>query len=167
MKRLFLVPHVFALIWLAGLFVSVEAQSSPSPKKGSITEKLLKESGVDFDVFQGEDSFIIIYEGKTNKEISVILIEADEAVANLSDVSSGKDVDLTPAAMKSLLEYNMKVDHIKVGISDIKSIRVQTEQLLKGLSASTLKLMIDQVAAGNDEVAKIIQPVRKKAATNK
>jgi len=167
MKLLFPVLFTLAVIGVVGLSASVEAQTASSPRKGATIEKLLKESGVAFEPFQGEDSFISVYEGKVNKQISVIVIEADAAVVITTDVVAGKEVDLTPAVLRSLLEYNLKADYIKVGISDMKSVRVQTEEVLKGLTPETFKVLIDQVAAGNDEVAKIIQPVRKKAASTK
>lgn len=170
MRSMFVNLFVIAVFSAAGMSFgtsSVSAQVPSSQLKPTTIEKLLKESGVNFQPFEGDGTFISIYEGKLNKEISVILIEADAAVVILSDVAAGKEVGLTPTVLRELLEYNLKTDYIKVGISDLKSIRVQTEQELTGLTAASLKLMVDQVAAGNDEVAKIIQPVRKKSPTPK
>lgn len=133
--------------------------------KTSKTEQMLKEIKATYSEFQGKGTYIVSFKGKNKAEIDVILIEAENIVVLLADVEAGKDINLTPDLMKRLLEYNMHADYIKVGISDIGSIRVQTEQELVPLNGTVFGKLLDQVAAGADEVAKIIAPGRKGAAT--
>lgn len=131
------------------------------------TEKLLRDVKANYQPFQGENSFIVLYSGKEKEEISVILIETDDAVLVFADVAAGRTVELTPEVMRKLLEFNMQADFIKVGISDIGSIRVQSEQDLVSINAKSFGTLLDQIAAGADDVAKIIKPVRKPLPTVK
>ena len=64
--------------------------------------------------------------------------------------------------MRKLLEFNSRADYIKVGISDIGSIRVQCEQNLVTMNSNFFKEVLDQVASGVDEIAMILRPVKKK-----
>src|SRR5687767_2220311 len=68
------------------------------------TEKMLRDIKANYQPFQGDNSFIVLYSGKEKEEISVILIETDDAVLVLADVAAGRTVDLTPEVMKKLLE---------------------------------------------------------------
>ena len=125
------------------------------------TEKMLRDIKANYQPFQGENSFVVVYSGKEIEEISVILIETDDAVLVLADVAAGRTVGLTPEVMRKLLEFNMKADFIKVGISDIGSIRVQSEQDLVSINTKSFGTLLNQIAAGADDVAKILKPVRK------
>jgi hypothetical protein len=125
------------------------------------TEKMLRDIKANYQPFQGENSFIVLYSGKEKEEISVILIETDDAVLVLADVAAGRTVGLTPEVMRKLLEFNMQADFIKVGISDIGSIRVQSEQGLASIDPKSFGKLLDQIAAGADDVAKILKPVIK------
>jgi hypothetical protein len=131
------------------------------------TEKMLRDIKANYQQFQGENSFVVVYSGKEIEEISVILIETDDAVLVLADVAAGRTVGLTPEVMRKLLEFNMKADFIKVGISDIGSIRVQSEQDLVSINTKSFGTLLDQIAAGADDVAKILKPVRKSLPTVK
>lgn len=131
------------------------------------TEQLLKETSANYAPFQGPGTFIVVYKGKERPQIDVILVEVGDSVVILADVAAGKEIDLTPSIMKKLLEYNAQIDYIKVGISDIGSIRVQTEQVLTSLTGTAFEDILDQVAAGTDEVTKLLIPVRKKPTTVK
>jgi len=129
------------------------------------TEKMLRDIKAPYRPFQGENSFLIVYEGKELKEISVILIETPALVVVFADVAAGREVELTDRVMRNLLELNLKADYLKVGISDIKSIRVQTEQDISLMSPKTFEKVLDQTALVADEVAKLLAPARKKEAT--
>ncbi len=146
---------------------SVSAQAKTAPAKESKLERLLKETSANYMPFQGPRTFVVTYKGKDKPQIDVILIEADESVLMFADVAAGKEIDLTPEMMKKLLQYNMHVDYIKVGISDLGSIRVQTEQDLTPLTGKVFEKILDQVAAGTDEVTKLLAPVRKGPAAVK
>ena len=158
------VGYVFFVAFVA--FVTMSGSANAQAKKSGIikvtkTEKMLRDSKAKYTPFQGDDSFMVIYAAKEEKEIAVVIIETVDAILVFADVAAGREVELTSDVMRKLLEYNMEVDFIKAGISDIGSIRVQTEQGLLSMSAKTFKMILDQTAAGADEVAKIIAPVRK------
>ena len=147
---------------------SVDAQArKKSVIKVTKTEKMLRDVKATYRPFQRDDSFIVVYEGKELKEISVILIEASDVLVVLADVAAGREVDLTDGMMRKLLEFNMKADYLKVGISDIGSIRVQTEQELSLMSAKTFQKILDQAANVADDVAKILKPARKTSPAGK
>ena len=129
------------------------------------TEKMLRDIKASYRPFQGENSFLIVYEGKELKEISVILIETPDLVVVFADVAAGREVELTDEVMRKLLEFNLVADYLKVGISDIKSIRVQTEQDLSLMSPKIFEKLLDQTASVADEVARLLAPARKKEAT--
>src|SRR5215203_3205655 len=112
------------------------------------TEKMLRDIKANYQPCQGENSFIVLYSGKEKEEISVILIETDDAVLVLADAAAGRTVGLTPEVMRKLLEFNMQADFIKVGISDIGSIRVQSEQGLASVDPKSFGKLLDQIAAG-------------------
>ena len=157
---------LMATVLLSSIFSSdVRAQTGASTSvKETKTESMLKEIKLTYRPIEGEKGFIVSYKGKEMKEIDLIVAEAEDAIAILVDVSAGRDVHLTPATMRKLLEFSVSFDYLKVGISDIGSIRVQSEQSLT-ISAKAFGEVLNQVAFGADEVAKILAPVRKKAAT--
>lgn len=165
--------NLFTLILLivAAVFVipSLNGPSYAQAKKTETvkvtkTEKLLKDADAPYGPFQGEGTFIVSYAGKEKKEIDVIIIETDAAVVTFADVAAGRLIDLTPEVMRKLLKFNMNADYIKVGISDFGSIRVQTEQNIELMNAKAFKDILDQIAAGADDVAKILKPVFKQTA---
>ena len=163
--------HFFAvaasgLIFIAALNISVVAQTKKASAVISKTERMLKEIKANYSPFQGKGTFIVSYKGKEKAEIDVILIETEDVVVILADVAAGKEIDLTLDLMKRLLEYNTQTDYIKVGISDLGSIRVQSEQELLAINGKIFGKILDQVAAGADEVAKILAPGRKGTAVN-
>ena len=151
---------VFALVLISGSGPPAAAQVI----KDSASEKMLKEIKAIYQPFQGKDSFIVSYTGNELKNISVITVEVGSAISILADVAAGREVDLTPEIMRKLLEFNSRADYIKVGISDIGSIRVQCEQNLVTMNSNFFKVVLDQVASGVDEVAVILRPVKKKTA---
>ncbi len=148
---------------------AVYGQSTkPAPAaKLSSTERLLKESGADYSPFQGDDSFIVSYKGKQMGRIDLIIIDADKSAVIFADVAAGRELNMTQEVMRKLLEFNLRSDYIKVGISDIGSIRVQTEQILALMDAKNFDQMLDQVAAGSDEIAAILKPAMKAGAVEK
>jgi len=153
---------VLAFFVFGTYVTSVDAQAKKdSVIKVTKTEKMLRDAKATYRPFQGEDSFVVVYEGKELKEISVVLIEASDLLIVLADVAAGREVDLTDGVMRKLLEFNMKADYLKIGISDIGSIRVQTEQELSLMSAKSFQKILDQTAAVADDVARLLKPVRK------
>ena len=168
MKKDFLTPILFivAAVFVAlGLNTTANAQAKKTETvKVTKTEKLLKDSGARYGPFQGEGTYFVAYSGKEMKEISVIIIESETAVVVLADVAAGREIDLKPEVMRKLLTYNMDADYIKVGISDLGSIRVQTEQNLELLNAKVFKDILDQIASGAEDIARILKPVFKQTA---
>lgn len=146
-----------AVFVMVVLNLEVAAQANQETK----SEKMLKEIEAIYKPFDGKSSFIVSYIGKEKKEIDVITVEVGSAVALIADVAAGREINLTPEVMRKLLEFNSRADFIKVGISDIGSIRVHSEQKLALLNAKTFEEILDQVAAGADEVATMLKPVRK------
>lgn len=165
-RRFFtLILFVFTAFVILSLSVRTNAQSvKPSAIKETKTEKLLREIKATYSPFQSDHSFVISYEGKEKKQIDVIVVEAETAVVIFADAAAGREIDLTPEKMRKLLEFNSKADYIKVGISDIGSIRVQSEQNLALIKAKLLGEILDQVASATDEVARIIGPIKQKNA---
>lgn len=131
------------------------------------TERMLKEIKANYTPTQDKRAYIVTFKGTAKSDINVILVEVENAVAMVADVAAVNEVDLTPEVLKELLEYNARVDYIKVGISDQGTVQVQTEQGLALLTGKVFSQMLDQVAAGADEVAKILAPVRKGSAPAK
>lgn len=161
---------LFASLLLTVLSTSLQTNgqsSKPPAEKSTQTERLLKQSGAEYSPFQGDGTFIVSYKGKQMNRIDLIVVDANKAVVVFADVAAGREVNLTGDVMRKLLEFNLKSDYIKVGISDIGSIRVQTEQVLALMDAKNLNGMLDQVAAGSDEVADILKPVMKPPAAEK
>jgi hypothetical protein len=159
---------VLALLLILGSAVAATAQTKlPARAALSKTEKMLKEISANYRPFQGANSFLVSYVGKEIKEIDLIVVEAGEGIAVLVDVAAGKDLELTPDVMRKLLEFNMRADYIKVGISDLGSIRVGSELDLLSVSPKGFGKVLDQAAAGADEVAGIIAPFKKGARTVK
>jgi hypothetical protein len=130
--------------------------------KPSKLEGMLKEIDAVYQPVKGENAFIVSYSGDDLKDIDLFVFEGEGAIAIMFDIVSAKDVNLTPAIMRKLLEFNANVDFIKVGISPNGSIRVQTEQGLEGMTSKSCKNMLDQMAAGANDIAKILAPARKK-----
>ncbi|HUR99809.1 MAG TPA: hypothetical protein VMZ26_17220 [Pyrinomonadaceae bacterium] len=162
-RAFILTLFVFAALLVTSQSLPTYAQSVKSPAtKETKTEKLLKELKVSYEQFTSDHSFVTSYDGKELKRIDVILVEAETAVVVLADAAGGRDVELTPEKMRKLLEFNSKADYIKVGISDIGSVRVQCEQNLSLINAKVLEEILDQVASATDEVAKIIGPIKQK-----
>lgn len=160
-----LILFVFSALAISNLSSLTYAQTvTRTSIKETKTEKLLKEIKAAYSPFQGENSFIISYSGKVNKEIDVVVLEVGLAVAIFADAAAGRDVDLTPEKMRNLLKFNSRSDYIKVGISDLGSVRVHSEQNLLLINAKFFEEVLDQVAAGTDEVARIIGPINKKPA---
>lgn len=157
-----------ALCIVASVFVIFGSSWSASGQvkkatavKETKTERMLKDAGASYSPFQGEHSFIVSYAGKEKKEIDVIIIEADSMVITLVDVAAAREVQLTSEIMRKLLEFNTGADYIKVGISELGSIRVQSEQNLTLINSKSFKEILDQTAAGGDDVAKILKSVFK------
>ncbi|HKP70249.1 MAG TPA: hypothetical protein VJV05_13260 [Pyrinomonadaceae bacterium] len=153
---------IFTLLAMAifGLNLTSSAQTvKPAATTDSKLETMLKEIKATYKPFQG--GFIVSYEGKEMAEIDLIIVPVESSVAILSDAAAGKEIDLTPEKMRKLLEFNSRSDYIKVGVSDIGSIRVQSEQNLTLISPKFFEELLDQVAAGTDEVAKIVGPIKK------
>ena len=162
----FVALAVIGLLFIMAVSGKADAQVKKAyAVKTSKAEQMLNEIKAAYGPFQGKGTYIVSFKGKNKAQIDVILIEAENVVVLLADVAAGKDIDLTPDMMKRLLEYNTQTDYIKVGISDIGSIRVQTEQELLPLNGTVFRKILDQVAAGADEVAKIIAPGRKGVTT--
>ena len=139
--------------------------SALSAQKLTKTETMLKEIGAEYSrPVPAQLAFVVPYSGKEMKAIDLFVIEAAGGLVVMVDVAAGKDVNLTPAVLRKLLEFNAAVDYIKVGISDDGSIRVQTEQNLLAMTSAELQKLLDQAASGADDVAKILAPVRKKPA---
>jgi len=161
-KTLSLILLILFVMMFSGHKTNAQAVRSPGVK-ASKTETMLKEIKAVYKPFQAEGSFIISYNGSEKSEIDIIVVEVGTAIAILADAAAGREVDLTPEKMRKLLEFNSRSDYIKVGISDIGSIRVQTEQNLVLLNAKFFEEILDQVAAGTDEVVKIIGPIKAKA----
>jgi len=160
MKKTFYIYiiFIFAVFLTSGSGRQVAAQVV----KDSTSEKMLKEIKAIYKPFQGKDTFIVSYTGNELKNISIITVEVGLAISILADVAAGREVDLTPEIMRKLLEFNSRADYIKVGISDIGSIRVQCEQNLVTMNSNFFKEVLDQVASGVDEIAMILRPVKKK-----
>ena len=166
MKKILQISSIalISFLFTAALNASVCAQVKKAAATGSSkTERMLKEIKAAYSPFQGKGTYIVSYKGKEKAEIDVILIEVENAVAIFADVVAGREIDLSPDLMKRLLEYNLQADYIKVGISDIGSIRVQSEQELPLMNGKSFGNILDQVAAGADEIAKMIAPARKSA----
>jgi len=161
-KTLSLILLILFVMMVSGHKTSAQAVRSPGVK-ASKTETMLKEIKAVYKPFQAEGSFIIPYNGNVKSEIDIIVVEVGTEIAILADAAAGLEIDLTPEKMRKLLEFNSRSDYIKVGISDIGSIRVQTEQKLALLNPKLFEEILDQVAAGTDEVAKIIGPIKAKA----
>ena len=158
---------VVSMFVVLGLNADVRAQAKkPVSVEQSKIEKMLKELGSTYSVMPGSQAFAIPYQGKELREIAVVTVEVGPTVVLWADVAAGREVDLTPEVMKKLLEYNLKADFIKVGISDKGTITVQTEQSLL-VNTENFKELIDQVAAGADNVAALLKPVRRKTAPTK
>ena len=137
-------------------------QTAAQVVKGTKSEKMLQEIKAVYKPFNGKDAFLISYTGKELKEISVITVESGSAISVSADVAAGREIELTADVMRKLLEFSSRADYIKVGISDIGSIRVQCEQDLVTMRSKFFGEILDQVAAGAEEVAVILRPVRKK-----
>jgi type IV secretory pathway VirB6-like protein len=152
---------------VSGLVSQVAAQSKVNQPNQSKTERLLKEIKANYRPFQGAGTFIISYKGKEKSDIDLIVVESDGAIVILADVVAGTDVDLTSEVMRKLLEFNMRADYIKVGISNIRSIRIQSEQDLLLISGKVLGKILDQVAAGVDDVAGIVASAKRSAGADK
>lgn len=161
-KTFSLILLILAVVMASGSRTNAQAVRSPGAKVTK-TETMLKEIKAVYKPFQAEGSFIISYNGNVKSEIDVIVVEVGTAIAILADAAAGREIDLTPEKMRKLLEFNSRSDYIKVGISDIGSIRVQSEQKLVLLNPKLFEEILDQVAAGTDEVAKIIGPIKAKA----
>jgi hypothetical protein len=149
--------------WILILFAGAVfvAPSSAQGTRETKTEKMLKEIKAPYKPFQGQNSFIVLYNGKEKKDIDLIAVEAGSGLAIFADVAAGREVDLTLEVMHKLLEYNLKTDYIKIGISDIGSIRVQSEQNLILINSKAFSEILDQIAAGVDDVSRILKPVYK------
>ena len=159
---------MFALLAVVifGLNLASSAQTAKTaPVKQSKTESMLKEIKATYQPFPG--GFIVTYEGKAKPLISLIIVEAGPAVVIVSDAAEDAQIDLTPEKMRKLLEFNSRSDYIKAGISNDKSVRVQTEQNLPSISAKFFGELLEQVAAGTDEVAAIVGPIKKAPSTTK
>ena len=136
----------------------------PTVDQASKLEGMLKEFKASYQPVKGEKAFFVSYSGDEMKDIKLFVIEVGEGLAVLVDVATADEVNLTPAIMRRLLEYTCEVDYIKVGISKDGAVRVQTEQSLYGMKSKTLEEVLNQIAAGANDVAKILAPVRKKQA---
>ena len=165
MKRRLITCIVAAIIGIALSGLSPGSQlraQKANVVKQSKTEAMLKAAKANYRQFQGKDSFIVSYNGNEKNDIDVIIVDAGAAVVALVDVAAGREIELTPDVMRKLLEFNMQTDYVKVGISDLGSIRIQTEQDLSLMNAKTFKKILDQTAASADDVAKILAPARRK-----
>jgi hypothetical protein len=151
-------------IFAVTLIASSGRQAAAQVVKESSSEKMLREIKAIYKPFQGKDSFLVSYTGKELKDISIITVEVGPAISIMADVAAGRELDLTPEIMRKLLEFNTRADYIKVGISDIGSIRVQSEQTLVTMNSNFFKAILDQVASGADEIAMILRPAKKKTA---
>lgn len=156
--------YVLSLIAVAVvvLFTGERLYAQAPAAKETKSEKLLKEVKAAYKPLQAPASFIISYTGKELQEIKVVTVEAGSSIATVVEIAAGNEVNLTPEVMRKLLVFNSHADFIKASIGDDGGIRVQGEHDFTSMSAKFFGELLDQVAAGADEVAGIIRPVRKK-----
>lgn len=167
----------FTIVLLAALLAVMAAVAfpvagqtkQPAAVQPSKTEQLLKQISTSYRTIpESKNSYFVTYSGKELKQIDLFVIEVDEGgIAILFDVVEGKEVDLTPVALRKLLEFNMQADYIKVGLSDKGAVRVSAEIFLRSATAEGLEAVLDQAAASADEVARLIAPFKKNTRTVK
>lgn len=161
---------VISLAMISASAFPVAGQTKqPAAAQPSKTEQLLKQISTSYRVIpESKNSFFVTYSGKELKTIDLFVIEVEgSGIAILFDVAEGNEVDLTPVALRKLLEFNTQADYIKVGLSDRGSVRVAAEIFLRSANAEGLEAVLDQAAASADEVARLIAPFRKKTQTVK
>jgi hypothetical protein len=145
-----------AILIAAILFTSSMAVSAQAVNETK-TERMLKEIGQPYTRMK-EGVYMIQYKGKDFKEISVVAAEGDGYLIGFVDVANKEEATLTPDIMQKLLEFNLRADFIKVGIGKKGTITVQTEQSLKLIDTASVREILDQLAAGANEVYTIVQP---------
>ena len=166
-------PLALALVFLSTVFIVCSSstvysqENKPAAAKETRAEKLLKEIKVDYAPFNTDNSFVVSYASKEIKQIDVIVIQTENMMVFLADAAAASEVDLTPAKMRKLLEFNNAADYIKVGISVLGSIRVSSEQESSRIDAKFFESLLDQIANGTEAVAKMIGPIKQKPAAGK
>lgn len=136
---------LFALFFLAGLTAS--GQESASAK----VARLLEGSGLTTSKI-GDDMWTIPFEGKTMKDITVMLGVGDGVLVTFALIPESKNVKFSPQVLTKLLNLNDEYDGVKVGIDKKGFVFVRIDLMIRTLDKEQLSAGIEQVAAAVDGV---------------
>jgi len=124
--------------------------------------RVINETGFNFTK-ASEGVWTMPFEGKTQKEITVVLSVSEDLLTLFSLVAVKKDFKPTPDLFQKLLRFNEDLDRVKVGIDKDGDIFVRIDLSIRNLDKDELRTNIDQTAAAADEVFKAVKPSLVKA----
>lgn len=141
------------LLCLLAIGVNVHGQDPHAQK----VARVINETGLTFTK-AGESVWTVPFEGKAQKDITVVLSVGDDLLTLFSLIAEKKDFKPTPDLFQKLLRFNEDLDRVKVGIDKDGDIFVRIDLSIRNLDKDELKANIDQAAAAADEVFKAVKP---------
>ncbi|MGD9590349.1 MAG: YbjN domain-containing protein [Pyrinomonadaceae bacterium] len=133
--------------------INVHGQESHTQK----VARVINETGFNFTK-AGDGVWTIPFEGKVQKDITVVISVSEDLLTLFSIVAVKKDFKPTPELHQKLLRFNDDLDRVKVGIDKDGDIFVRIDLSIRNLDKDELKVNIDQAAAAADEVFKAVKP---------
>jgi len=158
MIRRLTVGSLLFIALILGMQVSVTGQENDGAK----VARLLNESGVKMTKID-TDTWTIPFEGKSMKDISVMLGIGDGTLVTFALIPESKNVKFSPQVLMKLLNLNDEYDGVKIGIDDKGVVFVRIDLTVRTLDKEQLSAGIDQVAAAVDLVFAEIRPHLPKA----
>ncbi|MBK9154035.1 MAG: YbjN domain-containing protein [Chloracidobacterium sp.] len=149
--RLQIMFTVVSCLLLIGM--DVHGQESHSQK----VARVINETGFNFTK-ASEGVWTIPFEGKVQKDITVVISVSEDLLTLFSIVAVKKDFKPTPELHQKLLRFNDDLDRVKVGIDKDGDIFVRIDLGIRIMDKEELRANIDQVAAAADEVFKAVKP---------
>lgn len=149
----FVAGSFLAFFLFLGSLTAAYGQESHSVKAA----RLLNESG--FSVTKVEDNlWTVPFEGKTQKNLTVITTVANDLLLTFCVVAEKKDLRLAPELMQKLLRSNWDFDRVKIGVDKDGDLSTRIDMSIRILDKDELKQNLDQVAAACDEIYGLVKP---------
>ncbi|MGD9564124.1 MAG: YbjN domain-containing protein [Pyrinomonadaceae bacterium] len=148
-----LLSLLFVTVSIFGAAITAAGQESHAQRAA----RVLNETGLSFTK-AGENIWTVPFEGKTQKDIIIVISVSDDMLSLFSLIAKKKELKTTPEMLQKLLRFNDDFDRVKVGIDKDGDVFVRIDTSIRVLDKEELKANIDQAAAAADEVYKGLRP---------